>query len=159
LRDGNGRNKRISGWIKSNSGATLIEIVVSVTILGIMAVTFILVFTSGYKNISATGDKTQASNKASEILEILYGAGNLNMSDQQLDDMLTANVSGNTAIEIVPWGSSSLYEYPGPNTVRLSRRSISLLEDAEGFQVHVVVFCRNKTDYVELTSFYKGGKQ
>lgn len=65
----------------SNNGFTLIEIIVSFAIIGIIAVTFISTFTSGIQSIFIMGQKTSAVNDAQAFLEAVYEDYNVDIGD------------------------------------------------------------------------------
>lgn len=64
--------------LKSNkSGLTLIEVIISMAILGIIAVAILNTFTFGYDNIFAMGRKTKATQIAQQYMDLCYVDTNL----------------------------------------------------------------------------------
>jgi len=56
----------------SNKGFTLVEILISLAILGIIVSAFVGLFGTGFANIFSIGNKDLAMAEASEVFEILY---------------------------------------------------------------------------------------
>lgn len=79
--------------MKRRKGLTLIEIIISIALLGMVAVVFLTIFNSGNKNILSSGDRTK---NALEIQKKIDTQIN-NSDDLQLDGI---KVEKNEDIEI-----------------------------------------------------------
>lgn len=67
--------------IKSNRGLTLIEIIISIAIIGIIAITFLTMFSGGYKYISNAGNKSISTYNAQDDIEKELGLQNSGNSE------------------------------------------------------------------------------
>ena len=74
----------------SKKGLTLIEVIIALAILGIIAVSFLAMFSQGLSGIFAMGDKTDATRVAQEFM------------DQYYEDSLDENIT-NAQGEIVDY--------------------------------------------------------
>lgn len=97
--------------IKNHSGLTLVEIIVALAILGIMAVSFLTMFSSGYSTIFAMGRKTQAMNeKAQYYMDSLY-----------LDyDAGIASINADPLVSVTEDKTSTTYSGIGLNVVTIT---------------------------------------
>jgi len=59
----------------SRSGMTLIEVIISMAILGILSVVFLTIFTSGYIGVSSAGKRTEVGYEAQKAIEELIISG------------------------------------------------------------------------------------
>lgn len=62
--------------LKSNSGLTLLEIVVSLAILSIILVAFLSLFSNSFITIITMGNKSRATVEAQEIVDRIYAEAN-----------------------------------------------------------------------------------
>lgn len=75
--------------IRSNkNGFTFIEILISIAIFSIIAVAFLTVFTSSVLGIISMGNKSQASAKAQDIIDVVYAVGNLDSLESILTEIV-----------------------------------------------------------------------
>lgn len=56
-------------YFKRQNGFSLIEIIVSMAIIGIISITFLTIFTSGFSNIFAAGNKSEALLNSQAVIE------------------------------------------------------------------------------------------
>lgn len=68
--------------LKNKKGFTLIEIIVALAILGVMAVAFFSMFTSGFLFIHSAGDKGEAFSEAQSGLEGEFASGSGEVDDR-----------------------------------------------------------------------------
>lgn len=85
-----------------NKGLTLIEILISLAILGIILVSFLTLFTSAFSNIFSMGRKTDAANEAQAFIETVYQKGLIEIVD-------IANTFGSTNVLNLSDMNSSQY--------------------------------------------------
>jgi len=97
-------------------GFTLIEVILSLAILGIIAIPILTVFTNGFSTIFAMGRKTQAmNNQAQKYMDQIYN-GEAVSTVEAIPDVTvseTANISGLRLIKIT-------VTYPPGRSVTLS---------------------------------------
>lgn len=60
---------------KLNNGFTLVEIILSIAILGIIAVAFLPIFTTGIKGIANSGSRSKSSYQAQDAIELKQSIG------------------------------------------------------------------------------------
>lgn len=60
---------------KSTRGFTLIEIIISIAILGIIVVALLPVFTAGFKGIASAGNKSKTSYQSQDLTEVKIAEG------------------------------------------------------------------------------------
>ena len=77
---------------KSKNGMTLIEIIVALAILGIIAVSFLAVFTSAFKFIYTAGRKSVAVNQAEQSIESKLAVGSVSNASSIVLDFGTTSV-------------------------------------------------------------------
>lgn len=65
-------------YLRSNEkGFTFIEILIAIAIFTIIAIAFLTVFTSSVLGIMSMGNKSRASAKAQDIVDVIYAEGDL----------------------------------------------------------------------------------
>lgn len=65
-------------YLRSNEkGFTFVEILIAIAIFTIIAVAFLTIFTSSVLGIISMGNKSQASAKAQDIVDVIYAEGDL----------------------------------------------------------------------------------
>lgn len=69
------KQKKQSKMKKNSTGFTIIEVIVSMAILGLIAISLLALFTNGYSTIFSMGRKTEASNEAQAFIEAVYEEG------------------------------------------------------------------------------------
>lgn len=72
----------------SEKGFTLVEMIVATALVGIIAVTFVPLLTTAFANIYSTGDKSQATYKASEQIEEKIDSVEKEVSQEVIDKNL-----------------------------------------------------------------------
>jgi len=96
------------GYLKKEEGFTLVEIIIALTILFIVIISFTILFTTGFSGIFGAGRKSEALYKAQEEMDntIIRGAENLASEPLNIKfDNINIDVSGEE-IEVY-------YEYEG----------------------------------------------
>lgn len=105
----------------NKSGFTLIEIIVSMALIGFIAVSFLTLFTSGFTNIFMMGKKTQVMNYDAQMYmdKIYDNVYTLSTSALNITDDVTAiivsenyNSTGLRLVELT-------VEYPNNRSVKL----------------------------------------
>lgn len=67
----------------SKMGFTLIEVIVSLAILSIVAISLLSIFTSSFSIISSMGRKTKAMAEAQQVMDTVYKSGSITSSSIQ----------------------------------------------------------------------------
>lgn len=122
-------------------GLTLIEVVISIAILGIIAVSFLSMFSQGYINIFTMGNKSKALVKAQATIDVACRAGRINYAtDPDLNGMCS-NAASVADLHTFSSGIESKYfvEDVTINSILYKR-------------ITVAVFYQGGQRYVELTS-------
>jgi len=122
-------------------GFTLIEIIVSIAIIGIMVVSFLTIFTNSFSTIFSMGHKTESVNEAQAFIETVYQEG--------LDDIdVIASTFNSTKEDVVTNMNSSLYDPSGSNKQIFHNVDTSGTHD----KVTVMVFYQNGNRHVKLSA-------
>ncbi len=75
--------------IKSKEGFTLVEILISLVILGIIIGSFVGLFSLGFTNIFSIGNKDLATAEASAFMDLLYKEQEISgLTEQKIRDLL-----------------------------------------------------------------------
>ncbi|MFL0268565.1 prepilin-type N-terminal cleavage/methylation domain-containing protein [Candidatus Clostridium radicumherbarum] len=122
-------------------GLTLIEVIISIAILGIIAVSFLSMFSNGYINIFTMGNKSKAVVKAQSAIDSACSAGRINYAtDPDLNGM-SSSAASVADLHTFSSGIESKYfiENVTINSVLYKR-------------ITVAVFYQGGQRYVELTS-------
>ncbi|RJX28007.1 MAG: type II secretion system protein [Dethiobacter sp.] len=131
-------------------GFTLIEIAVTIAILGLVMITFGSFFTGSYVNVFAAGRKTQALNLAQEKMEELKSRGYHSLGNEYLEDKENYSF----AEEYPEFGETQGFR----REFRLQRESLMIKGyEAAGIKVEVSVSYQSNRRSVSLTSFIKEG--
>ena len=134
------------------NGFTLVEVIVSMAILSILAVTFLMTFTTGFTNIFASGNKNEAMTLASDKLELLYAKQPI--SDDDIVSLTDSDIFNGKFIEE---NHDALYEYDKDFDYDEEGAFNFTVEAKElGYKVTIVSFYQNAERYVTLTSFVRG---
>ncbi|OHW62542.1 hypothetical protein EUAN_11070 [Andreesenia angusta] len=73
--------------LKSEKGMTLVEVIISIAILGIIVTAFLSLFGNGFVSIASFGGKSEAVLGASDILEQVYSESE-SYTESELEDKL-----------------------------------------------------------------------
>lgn len=122
-------------------GLTLIEVIISIAILGIIAISFLSMFSNGYINIFTMGNKSKAVVKAQSTIDAACRAGKINYAtDPDLNGM-SSSAASVIALHTFDSGIESKYfvEDITINSVLYKR-------------ITVAVFYQGGQRYVELAS-------
>lgn len=141
--------------IRNTEGLTLMEVIISLAILGIITVSIITIFSNSYSNIFSLGNRSKALAEASRRIEILYTipveARNVATLKDALVDATTIYVEDEAA----------LYHTTSENITRFMINPKTLLlnhiEENTGFKVTIVVFYQDGGRWVTLDTFLRGG--
>lgn len=86
--------------LNNQKGLTLIEIILSMAILGILAITFLTMFSSGFRSIIKAGDKTVAAYDAQQSMtNKIIQADDLD-PDEYTEETLIFDFNGGPTIEL-----------------------------------------------------------
>ncbi len=142
---------------KNQKGFTLVEILLSIVIIGITVVSVFHIFGTGNLNIFESSRKEDIMFFTSNKMEILYDLDkpieNKNVLSEKLQDELE-NEKYDLEISNTKEG---LYTETSGNIMRVYIEEIEFAERGEGFKVIMVVFSENTSSYVELKSFIRKG--
>ncbi|NDL68235.1 prepilin-type N-terminal cleavage/methylation domain-containing protein [Anaerotalea alkaliphila] len=120
-------------FIKSESGLTLVEVIISVAIIGIIAVSFLNMFSFSFDSIYSMGRKTEATRIAQGYMDLYYENEPVyNKLSDIADEVMAAD-----GVPIQYTVSSPIVI--GPNTDGL-------------YSVTITVFYRDGTRSVSLTA-------
>ena len=146
------------GNYESNSGFTLIEILVSIALIGIISTTIVPAIGSSVANILFIGIRDQATNTAGSLTEIIQDT--IISSDVELNESKWKNIENETvyfkgnSINIEYTGCNSVDNNPSETKIKFCKEKIS-----NGYKVKVVFFYQDGENKVILNSFatYKRG--
>ncbi|SCZ81731.1 type II secretion system protein [Acidaminobacter hydrogenoformans] len=92
-------------YLNQTNGFTLVELIISIALIGLIASFFLALFTSGFANIIGMGNKTKAmNNNAMVIMDEIYKTPSLisSVSNDEIDlgygDNVTINVASGGSI-------------------------------------------------------------
>lgn len=134
----------------SNKGLTLIEVIASIAILGVVAISFIGLFSDSWLAVFSVGNREEAMSDISNLLEMLYseqpkdGFDNKSSILGKLESSIKQAFGENTDVEefvtIIPVSST------GPETTVI------------GFDVTITFPFRSRTgeSQVALNAFFRG---
>lgn len=127
--------------LRGNKGFTLVEILISLVILGIIVASFLALFGTGLNNIFSIGSKDLAMAEASDFMEILYReqTSENGLTDADIENLLIAagiNQNGSYTIEEID-------------------HLIDSDEATKGYEVTITINYGNNQQ-VSLTSFIRG---
>ena len=143
-RDGSKGNDVMISNIRyqQNEGFTLIEIIVSIAILGIITVSVMGLLSNSLVHVFSSGKKDEAITRAANKMESLYQTNPTSKNDLSL---------GSAAKQVNDCSQSGgLYNKTDKNIIRYC---IKTKED--GFKVTIVAFYMNGKKHVTLTSFIR----
>jgi prepilin-type N-terminal cleavage/methylation domain-containing protein len=129
----------------NKKGFTLVELIISIAILGIISTAFLSMFGFGYSNITEAGIRTKAINKTQNIIESAYAKKFYNPSE------IRAFMSGHGYNNIT--NISNLYIQSGGNeTNYFVKDTITALNGTDCYIITVVVFYKNGTKNIDVTT-------
>lgn len=133
--------------LKDKKGLTLVEVLISLLILGIIVFSFISLFGTGFVNIFSMGAKDRAMAQASDIMETLYKEqGNDGFENiGQIETIINENFS---AIDFQKSISEKINYFEGTNDS----------DGTSGFLVTITISYTTTSGQgdVTLTSFFRG---
>jgi len=136
--------------VNNQKGLTLIEVIIAVTILTIIAVAFIPLFSTSFSNIFAYGDKDLTMAYASDQMEMLYSRQPFSNVDE-----LKNKLSGGQSVDT----RDDLYSYNPDYDFNYYIEGVNISDgdtDINGYKVTIVSFYREGDRKVELSSFIRG---
>ncbi|MDW7673463.1 MAG: prepilin-type N-terminal cleavage/methylation domain-containing protein [Bacillota bacterium] len=142
----------------NEKGFSLVEVIVAITILGIVIVSISGLYTGSFASVFAAGNKNQALRIAQQQLEKIYGAAELHGSSSVLgagkEGTLAELLAGELPVEIVGDCNSLLAETTA-DLIRICIDREYVLTDVEGYLVRIAVFYQNGDKKVTISSFVK----
>ncbi len=86
--------------LNNQKGLTLIEIILALAILGLLAITFLTMFSSGYRSIIKAGNKTVAAYDAQQSMtNTIIQADDLD-PDEYVEETIIFDFNGGPTIEL-----------------------------------------------------------
>jgi prepilin-type N-terminal cleavage/methylation domain-containing protein len=86
--------------LNNQKGLTLLEIILSMAILGILAISFLTMFSSGFKSIIKAGNKSVAAYDAQQSMtNKIIQADDLD-SDEYIEETITFDFNGGPTIDL-----------------------------------------------------------
>lgn len=135
---------KIRKFLNNKKGLTLVEVLISIVILGIIAFSFISLFGTSFANIYSMGGKDIGMATASDIMEVLYTAQGSSgfESKQALEDALPAEAFNDNVEFVITENFNPYSDGTGQ----------------EGFKVSITVTYvgEDESRQVTLTSFFRG---
>lgn len=136
-------------------GLSLIEILISMAILGIITVSFLTLFSNGLTDVYKSGHRTNKTAELQSLIEELNShiCNNQNDIDTYVGGYLSAKgvqynkVSDINSLKIKTSGKDVNYYITGLNTVSNDASTV------KGYQVTIYWFVDNGTSHVEATTF------
>ena len=125
---------------KRKKGFTLVELVVSIALLGMLAVVFLTMFSNGYINIIASGNRTRAVKVAETLLDKASKSAN--------PDTINGESTESTLAD--------LYTRAGTEQSRYYHKTVT--KNGTNYEeLTVVVFYQSGERYITLTSLIPSG--
>jgi len=156
---------------KNKQGFTLIEVLVTIFIIGIVVTSVFAFFSSGFRNIFDSGIRDENISFAANKLEALYELEIFKLTDEDIEK----KIKGKLQNEINNYDEfsyepiddlSDIYDNPGQNVLRSYIEELDFegedtgFEDKKyrGFKVILVVFRENRDNYSEVKTFIRKGQ-
>ncbi len=127
--------------LTKKDGFTLIEIIIAVTVLGIILVPLLGIFTKCFINVIAMGNKTRAVEKAQAVIHYIYSERTFDQT--VLTSLFDINSKVDSELE------KSTYNSKKPINYSVVDYSIG---DKLFKKVTVLVFYQNGTKYITLSA-------
>ena len=121
-------------------GFTMVEVLISMAIISLLAMSFIPLFSSSLVNIFAYGERERAMTAASDIMEHLYARQPFDNGEPDIEELINEN-NENNKYEDFSFDDEIDKE---------------VIEDVEGYKVTIEVKYQNEERKVTLTSFVRG---
>jgi len=146
--------------LESKKGFTLVEVLISIAIIGIIVGSFIGLFTTGFVNIFSTGHKDSAMAEASSYMDSLY-MELYNQNGENIPEGLTYD-------EIKTLLQEEGLFYGSPNSNLIDEKGFFIISEVEPFEeqngtiirpghkVTITVFYQDREREISLTSFIRG---
>ncbi len=128
---------------RGQSGLTLIEIIVALAIMGILALSFLNVFSSGVVTIFNMGHKTRALAEAQGYIDAIYRSGEV--TDASIGAILVSGYQKKANM------TALLNDAYNGTRIRYSVETLNVLGQIND-KVTVLVFYRNGAEYVVLST-------
>lgn len=132
----------LKNTLKESRGMTLVEVLLSITILGILAVLIAGVFTNGLVLINIAGNLDRTGYNAALVAENAIGGLNVEQVENEASAKITGP-SGETIIEditlIVSEGQTVYISFPGKD-ISVSGKEMRIISSGENEDVTIEVF-------------------
>lgn len=158
----NGQNKMKI----SNKGLTLLEILITLAILGVVAISFISLFTTTNLNINFSGEKVDATVEAKSILDEIrsrttnYPKGEEQKLREIIIEILDSHYKGN--YEIFNKDDNNFYKYSNKKIhccikeETITEKSVENIEsniESNMYKIKVILFYNNGKKNIELSTY------
>jgi len=152
-------------YYRDKQGFTLIEMLVTIFILGIIVTSVFAFFSTGFRNIFESGIRDENISFAANKLEILYELEvfkmtklNIEGKKGELIDKLKEEINNIDNFSYEHYDDlNELYDYPGQNVLRSYIEVLDFEGEDRGFKVTLVVFRENSEEYSKLSTFIRKG--
>ena len=125
--------------MKNTKGFSLVEVIVSIAILSVLAISFVPLFGGSFENIFTFGQRDQTTSYISDAFESLY-AEQPYSSENDIEDIL------------VVYESEWDHDFDFSVEAKIPGSDF----DNEGYKVTIEAFYRDGERSVELSSFIRG---
>lgn len=143
-----------------NKGMTLIEILVAIAILGIIAASFLTLFSNGYINIFKSGYRTDTTMKLQSIVD------HLDSTSINTPDDIDTNITNYLSSKYSYTRDVNYKKVTDINSLKTKEPNIklkyfisplgpvsSITSSIQGYQVTIIWFINNSQSYVQITTF------
>lgn len=133
----------------NSQGFTLIEVLISMVILGIVIFAFLNLFGTSFANIFSMGGKDGAMAQASDLMDQLYDKqGREGLDESKIEEVFSG------------WSEANLDDNFTPNNqdnieVNITKKSLFDNNGNDGYKVNVTVSYQGGERNVSLTSFFR----
>lgn len=132
-------------YVRDKKGLTLVELLISMAILGIILVAFLSYFGFSFGNIVGAGGRTQAAHQAQSVVEAMYSK-----SFSGSSDIVTfLNAEGHNKVDNI----ANITVQSGSNPINYNISSQQTINGTPGYVVTVVAFYDRGKGNISLTAF------
>ncbi len=135
-------------YLSSQKGLTLVEVILAISILGIMSVIFLNLFSTNFKHIFSIGEGNRALHRSANNIELLLAIDNLDNSG------IISNLEGKNGNHISDL--NNIHLKAAGKDFNFFIEEETMIDDIERFKVTIIHFYWGGENYVTLTSLVGG---